>query len=314
MTDTAIEAPVEFTSVTPSGVKVFYSPSPKRHYKVRQISFSEKDDIKDEWWEVPSVTTVLGVLEKKALPWWGMKVGIEGMLDLHRQGILREVPVGSQRVLAVPGPLGVGEAGLVVAGVDEVVAQLTSSKLTVNHVRDKAGDRGTAVHDAFELWANDGTLPDPEMFPAEQRGYVEGLLAFLADAQPEPVGAEVMVGSVEHGFAGRYDVRLRITEERQVVYKRTPVKGAQYATLSPGLILGDLKTSSGVYPSHSRQLEAYELASIECGYEPTDARGIIHVSKDGEYEFVRSTATADDFLVVLAVWKSDQSMKTRKAK
>lgn len=322
----------EYTNLTPSGIEVFYSPSPRRHYKVRaKVTVESLDyggtleseeeilEVMDhvpmsEWREVPSVTSVLGVLDKPGLPWWGMKVGVEGVLELHSQGALRSVAVtdGAQ-FHNVLGALG-DDGGFVVAGVEQVVSLLTANKITVNHQRDKAGARGTAVHDAFELWAADGTIPDPEMFPDEQRGYVVGLNAFLADAQPEPVEAEVMVGSVAHGFAGRYDVRLRITKERQVVYKRTPVKGAQYATISPGLILGDLKTSSGVYPSHSRQLEAYEGASIECGYEPTNARGIIHVSADGTYEFVRSTATYEDFLCVLAVWKSDQAMKARKAK
>jgi hypothetical protein len=40
----------------------------------------------DEGWvDVPSVTTALGILEKPALPWWGMKVGVEGVLELRRK-------------------------------------------------------------------------------------------------------------------------------------------------------------------------------------------------------------------------------------
>lgn len=193
-----------------------------------------------------------------------------------------------------------------------VMDLLVQHKLTVNHVRDKAGDRGQAVHDAFEIWARDGVFPDPSMFPPEEAGYVVGLCTFLEHTNAVAEAQEVMVGSLEHGYAGRYDVRLRIPEECQVVVHRTPVKGPQWKTLKPGVLLADLKTSKGVYPSHSRQLEAYEQASVECGYEPTDARGILHVGPEGTYEFVRSTAEFEDFRVVLDVWNSDQRMKERK--
>lgn len=315
----AVEAEYVSQTTTPSGVEIRYAVKPKRKYEVRHVWNTDgKAQVvhKEEGWkEVPSVTTVLGVLDKPGLPWWGMKTGVEGTLELHKRGILREArlieagQMNGQKILAVPGEIGFG---LVTAGVDEVLAHLTAQQLTVNHQRDRAGSRGNAVHDAFELWAREGTRPTPDMFPPEERGYVEGLCSFLEDVDPEPLAAEVMVGSVEHGFAGRYDVRLRINKECQVVYKRTPKRGAHYATLKPGVILGDLKTSSGIYPkSHYRQLEAYELASVECGYEPTDARGVIHVSADGGYEFVRSTATAEDFLCVLAVWRSDESLTRR---
>lgn len=304
----AVAEPREFSNVTPSGVEVFYSPAPKRHYKVRKQLLLATDADQPEWVEVPSVTTILGVLDKPALSWWGMKVGIEGVLELHRRGALTHGTVNGHEVIAARDDVG----AWVVAGAEHIVSELTANKLTVNHVRDKAGDRGTAVHDAFELWADDGKLPDPSMFPDEQRGYVEGLVAFLKDVNPEPVGAEVMVGSVKHGFAGRYDVRLQIKKECQVVFHRTPVKGPQYATLKPGVILGDLKTSAGVYVSHHLQLAAYEGASVECGYEKTSAQGILHVSKEGNYEFVRSHGTLKHFLAIKSAYDALKAIKDAK--
>jgi hypothetical protein len=95
----------------------------------------------------------------------------------------------------------------------ESVAILVEEKLTVNHMRDKAGDRGVAVHDAFEELGEDGHLARPTHYPEEEQGYVSGLWSFLNDVCPEPLAAEVMVGSVEHGFAGRYDIRLRVPKE-----------------------------------------------------------------------------------------------------
>lgn len=332
-----VSEPVVYETTTPAGIEVRFTPEQevdgkkiKRKYDLRYApSFvgscnagydhcAKCDCSGKEWAEVPSVSEVQKVLDKPGLPWWGMKVGIEGVLELHRRGILREhtlaTPNMGQRALGTWKTEPNQTAQFEAADVDRIVAHLTAEKLDVTKVRDKAGDRGKAVHDAFELWAKEGVVPDPEFFPSEERGYIVGLNAFLDDVQPEPLDSEVMIGSVRHGYAGRYDLRLHVPRECEVVYKRTPKRGAHYAILKPGIILGDLKTSSGVYPSHSRQLEAYEAASVECGYEPTDARGIIHVGKDGSYEFVRSTATIEDFLCVLEVWRSDQAMKARRKK
>jgi hypothetical protein len=285
--------------VTPSGIPVYYQSQPKRLYRIgppgewmqEDLGFlltnaqGDNEQSRMDWHEVPSVTTVLDVLSKPALPWWGMKVGIEGTLTI-----------------APPRT----------ATVDEVVELLTQRKLTVNHVRDKAGARGQAVHDAFEAWARTGFKPDPSIYPDEERGYVEGMLAFLDDVPSiEPIAVEVLVASEQYDYAGRYDIRFRTSAEHDVVVHRTKRKTTT-RKLAPGTYLGDLKSSKGIYPSHARQLEAYEQASIESGYEPTDGRGILHVGADGTYEFVRSWATVEDFLCVLRVWQSDQYMKERK--
>ncbi len=196
---------------------------------------------------------------------------------------------------------------------ESVVALLTEHKISCNHQRDKAADRGTNVHDALEQWArsNGEFFPTPQNFPEEERPYVEGLLQFLDDAAgTKPVLCEVMVGSIEHGFAGRYDLVVEITEPVSLVSKTYPKREAKREEIEPGRYLVDLKTSSGIYPtSHFRQLAAYELASVEGGYPKTDGQFVLHVTKDGKYEFVRSNATADDFLAVLRTWQSNERLK-----
>lgn len=305
-----IAEPEFVTETTPAGIEVLYQWAPKRLYRVRPNPIGS-DDPEAEWREVPSVTTVLECLDKPALPWWGMKVGVDGLLELLRKRDVMYWDEGAW-LAAVRDKFGIFR-GWTDANVESVVPLLSHHKLTTNHVKDKAGSRGTAIHDALEVWAKTDALPIPSMFSPEEQGYVRGLLAFLKHVpSAEPVASEVMVGSLEHGFAGRYDLRFRTTESHNVVVHRTPVRGPQWRELPAGLYLADLKTSKGVYPSHSRQLEAYELASVECGYEPTDGRGVLHVGADGAYEFVRSTARADDFLPVLEVWRSDQRMKERK--
>jgi hypothetical protein len=192
------------------------------------------------------------------------------------------------------------------ADVPSVEELMKEHKLTTNDVKDSAADRGTNVHDALEQWAKTGHLPSPGDFPESEVGYVSGLVAFLEDARPEPVRTEVMVGSVEHGFAGRYDLELRLNETRTL--RRTQKRA--YHDICPGTYLVDFKSSKGVYPStHFRQLAAYEAARVECGYEPTDAQYVLNANGEGSYAFVKSTATLADFLAVLSVYNSDKTMK-----
>lgn len=136
---------------------------------------------------VPSVTQILGVLDKPALPWWGMQIGVKGLLHLHQQGV--EIPWDD----------------------DEGACKLlTEYKLTVNHVRDTAASRGVGAHTGLEEWAQDGTVPRPSRFAPEDRGYAQALAKALIALRPEPEACEVIVGSAVHGFAGRYDLRCRI--------------------------------------------------------------------------------------------------------
>jgi hypothetical protein len=196
---------------------------------------------------------------------------------------------------------------------ESVMALAVSEKLTVNHQRDQAGDRGNAVHKAFELWAETGVLPVPDVYPEAERGYIEALIKFVEECKPVPVKSEVMVGSLEHGYAGRFDL-LAYQGGHEIVTHLTPKKEKR-GVIEPGLGLWDLKTSTGVYPEiHFRQLEAYERASVECGYQASDFRAVIHVCADGRYEVKVSNADFHDFWSVLDVYLGNQRLKGSGAK
>ena len=309
--------------VTPSGIPVYFQEEPKRLYRIgQQLGGAEAEEEKSYgyerlitlaqspvprgWREVPSVTTILDELYKP-LQWWGMVTGVEGVMTLAQLGQLREVIQHERPAIGIQ-----VDGHWVAASTEQVVDLLTASQLTVNHVRDRAAGRGVAVHDALEGWAKTGKLPDPNLYGAAEVGFVRGLVNFLRTVDPEPLASEVMVCSTEHGYAGRYDLRLMVLRPVEVVVRCGLKRGPRTRRLQPGEILADLKSGKGVYESHPRQLEAYEGASLESGYNPTSARGILHVTEAGEYEFVRSWATFDDFLAVLAVWRSSQAMAARK--
>jgi hypothetical protein len=290
--------------VTPSGIEVYYQSElhdskgkriRPRLYRVRRVIPSGDTQGHTPWREVPSVTTVLEVLDKPALPWWGMKIGAAGVIELIRRGVL-----DPYELITYPGE----ENEL--PDVEALVELLKQENLTTNDVRDAGGDRGQAVHDAFEKWAALGVVPEPDSYPEAERGYVQGLRDALDAIPLDPSTArpEVMVGSYEHGFAGRYDLRVQCP--REVTVK---VNSRRSVTIPAGTGLWDLKTSKGIYSTHELQLGAYELASVECGYPPTDYQAVLRVGADGSFEPRISRATGEDSLKVLAVHEVLQRVK-----
>lgn len=298
-------APATFTTdITPSGIEVFYQSEPKRLYKVREAIWqaglrTARQPVQSEWIEVPSVTTVLGILNKPQLVWWGMQRGVEGVVDLFAKGVLATVFDWDvdQEVICLDGQ---GRAT-----VDQIVDALKEHKLTVNHRLEKASERGVNVHDALEAWASTGAMPRPDEFPESERGYVQGLVKFIEDVNPTPIRQEVMVGSVEHLFAGRFDLVMETSSDREYTSRCYPKRTDKRDLLiHPTVILADLKTSKGVYATHHLQLAAYELAAVECGYPATDAQAVFHVTESGKYELVFSKATPDQFLAIRRAYQA----------
>lgn len=271
------------SNTTPNGTLVEFETEPKRLYRVNGT-------------EVPSVTTVLDVLHKPALVWWGMQRGIEGVCNLFNNGSAEYIEDLWEAIDR--------------NDVQWLTDQLTQKKLTVNHVRDAAGARGTSVHGAMEAWAATTEIPDASFWPVEEQGYVRGLAAFLMDVRGDHNGllSEIMVGSAEFGYAGRYDLSC-VIDDSDVVVKTYPKRSAVRETLPAGRWMFDLKTSSGVYPSHYMQLAAYEAASVECGYEPTMNQAVVRVGADGDYEVRVSDAKLHHFLGVRSAWQTMEDLK-----
>jgi hypothetical protein len=223
---------------------------------------------------VPSVTQVLGVLDKPALPPWAAKVTLEGVCNL--------IKLSKHTRFELPEDAG------------KLKYALKRRKLDHYSVVKASQERGTAVHKALEDWITHHRIPRLKDYPVAQRGYIQGLTAFLIAEKPEFLASEKQVGSVRHGYAGTLDTVCFVNHTDK------------------GRVMLDLKTSKDVwYLTQFPQLAAYELANVECGGEPTDAQGIVRVSADGQWEVKWSCADADDFLAILAVYKSQHSLTAR---
>ena len=294
---------------TPAGIEIRYSWKPHRKYEIRKGAKGPASDI--PFVKVPSVTTILDLFDKPGLPYWAQDVTIDGVMQLLNTGAIQmvQLPNRDRPVLCTPREGG----GWQVAGRDQVLEQLKAFGLDKDHVTSQAGDRGQSVHDAFELWSKEGLKPDPSIFSEQEHGYVEALLKFIEDVPSlEAISWENQVASMEHQYAGRYDFRGRTNLEHEVCFRVTKTRREYYAILPPGFGMIDLKTSKDVYFNQHRQNEGYEIASVECGYEPTVWRAVLNVQKDGKYQLVRSVAEPSDWFAALEFYRSERAMQARK--
>ncbi len=143
---------------------------------------------------VPSVTQILGVLDKPGLSWWGMTVGVESLCELHAAG--EAIPWGDSFA---------------------VVELLKARKLTVNHAFRSAGTRGRSIHEALSRYASGERRLNLWDFLREDRGYVFALASGLLELRPaRMLGSEIVVGSAVHGYAGTYDLLIEDADGRRV--------------------------------------------------------------------------------------------------
>lgn len=229
--------------------------------------------------KLPSVSTILKALPKDGLDWYGYKLGIQAMMEVHPGIALPEEIEGRYEEIKK-----LGREGKVSTPYNQL---------------QKAGDRGTDVHDVAEYLLLNGQPPPKAEIDAEILPYVEGMWNWYKAGKPtwdEVITVESPVFSLEHRYAGTLD-------------------GILHAKEVNAYWLIDFKTSKGIYESHLIQVVAYAHAAIECGLLPPGATiwpTVVRLGKDGTFENQQSSYTFDDFLKVKAVWEVLQRFKTSK--
>ena len=132
------------------------------------------------------------------------------------------------------------------------------------NVRDTAADTGTLCHEYIESYSQKREINKDMLTTASMDDIIiaeAGLEHFKTIMQEHNyiiTQSEEIVFSKEHRFGGRIDCGIN------------------------DYILGDVKTSSYVYPSHIIQLAAYDRALREMGKMQAKEWVIFHVSKDIE--------------------------------
>jgi hypothetical protein len=189
---------------------------------------SHRYKLDGEW--VPGVTTILGVLDKPAIPKWAAAQVAEYVADN---------PDGIEHLRAM------GRGPMVNA-----LKNLPWEK------RDTAAVRGTDVHGIAERIVHGEEVDVPEHLV----GYVESALAFMDDYGIEPVLVEACVGSREHKYAGKLDLIAKS--------KRHPLAIYDYKTTASG-IYGTTAWQNAAYALaefHGEKGEEKPLPAVEASF------------------------------------------------
>jgi hypothetical protein len=237
--------------------------------------------------QLPSVTTVLGMLDKPGLVWWAERLGVEGAVTLAKDGGL---PTNA----------------------DAALGRLSREGLRHFQVAQRKAERGHLSHDELVAFAA-GREPRPMLeIPVDDRGFIRGVSAFLADFRPRADVSELFVASLEHGYAGRLDMRVYLGVDRLPDGSPAP----------PGLGLIDLKshdhlpaTQAGKvktpYPEHLLQLALYEVAAAESGYGRSEWQAVVRVDAEGRYDFTCSWLEPSEALCLLPAYRVFRSVAAR---
>ena len=220
---------------------------------------------------VPGVTTILGVLDKPALPRWAAKSVAEHVADN---------PDGVQTLRDM--------------GRDTLVTAL--AKVPWER-RDAAGERGTTFHALAERIANGEEVDVPE----SQVPLVENALAFMEDYDVRPVLTEAAVGSREHRYAGTLDLIADSTVGRAIfdwksgkaIYPRFALQLNAYAFADFHGLRGDehpLPEVGAAYGVHIRA-DGYDLIPLRFGRDVFEeflaVRAVFDINKRVEGDWRR---------------------------
>jgi hypothetical protein len=200
-------------------------------------------------------------------------------------------------VTAISGLLDDGKSN----GMAGAAAKLTREGLNYREEWKAAADNGSRRHSICENWLTTG-----ESFCApEDEGFVDGLEKFWVDHSPEKIECEAIALSTTHGYGGRFDMVVRLSDGR--------------------VLLIDLKTGKRYAAEHTLQLSAYRYADGLGVYEngmltelrpmpKVDACAALYVASDGTYsliEYPADDAAFSQFLNLLLAyrWKRSPVMK-----
>ena len=155
--------------------------------------------------DFPSVTTVVKAtvpVPFSAGAWYGYKMGCSAAFNAHDLGLDKD------------------ELTIISTDFDEFYAACKKYE-NPNSVLEKAGDRGTLVHQAIEQYGLTGKAPDPQDFEPEDRKRIQGVAKWLLEVEPEFVVQEVRTASINHSYVGTFDALCRINGERWLLDWKT---------------------------------------------------------------------------------------------
>lgn len=154
--------------------------------------------------ELPSVSQIVGVLDKPQLYHWYADHGARGGAQAQALGELDGVPP------------------------EEIYGRVKLLGLGPDKARDEAADRGVVMHRALEILATTGEPPNLGDHLPEHRPWLMGATRLWMALNPEPIESELIVCNPELGYAGRLDF-LCLTDGLRTLVDYKSGKGRLYS-------------------------------------------------------------------------------------
>lgn len=278
----------EHVETTPSGIQIVFEdglPDPETGKgKKRTYLCGRPPEV--EMAKLTSVTTALGVMDKAALKYASEQLTVAGLIDLARRGELPQ-------------------------SVEGALSRMTAQRLRFFQVWDSKAERGNATHDALVKLMAGEAIPADGDFPADQRGFIRGAAAFVADVRPRAIQTEVMVASLEHGFAGRFDFYGHLLNAGAWGIDPDDTCRVDFKTMEAFKTYKD-GTRHAPYDENLVQLPAYELAAVESGYPAADHLVVVRIDASGTYDVCRVWIGPDVFLKCLDLYRERQTIAATK--
>lgn len=141
-------------------------------------------------------------------------------------------------------------------------------------VKKEAADIGSDAHEFFDLYCQ-GKAPSMDQVKPSSRPSVERFLKWVETSGLIIAAGETMVASLKHGYGGELDAVFAVDDPS----KLPPY--IQHLGLSEGdLVVGDYKTSNGIYDEYAFQVSAYDEAFYETYGIRCRAGVIVRFGKD----------------------------------
>lgn len=225
------------------------------------------------------ITTVLGVISKPALIPWAVKMAIDYLIENGRKEYM-PVPEGEPMLL---------EGYLVTE------EQLAEAKSAHRKKKEEAGQSGTDVHAEAEtllkglIATNKGILRGDEKSDNPQ---IQHFIDWAIKEEVRFLDCEKHLYSRNHWIGGITDF---VCEKNGEVW------------------VGDIKTSSGIYPEAFLQMGAYALMLEEMGlYKGFKGFIVVNLKKDGTIQTQNSYDVAGNkeaFLSALTLYRALEALK-----
>lgn len=168
-------------------------------------------------------------------------------------------------------PIDIGQGRQGVSAYQVTESDLENAKKEHSKRKTDAGDWGTRVHTACEVWCQTGNIVCEEDILKSVQNFID----FIQNNGFKVLGVERPVWSKEWWIGGIFDLVL---EKDGKVY------------------IADIKTSSGIYDSHFIQMGAYYKCLLENGWQKDygvdsfTGAIVINIKKDGTMAWCASEA------------------------